>query len=52
MVMKSRVRSKFKNAARDGKIVNGMVPETFRKHVKKIIDKAKGRLRESSLNKP
>lgn len=32
-------------AVRDGKIVNGMVPEAFRKHVKKIIDRAKGRLR-------
>lgn len=38
-------------AVRDGKIVNGMAPETLRKHPRQIIDKAKDRLREVGLNK-
>ena len=37
-------------AVRDGKIVNGMVPETLRKHPRKIIDKAIGTLRDVGLN--
>lgn len=37
-------------AVRDGKIVNGMVPEPFKKHPRRIIDKAIRTLRDAGLN--